>query len=385
MLSKNPISTIAISFLISTTVLMSIFNQRSFCMEEDDNESERYSLRVPFGQGDTNLLSTIHYLSSLNIKKDEEINKLSIVNNELRNKVKETEKFLLFSLQRSQLEKEEEIIITNKKESLEHNEVFLENIKLKSHINHLVEERDKIYNLTADTDGSDKIIKEMMKLLGINTDDLINCAGVLFADKCLERLKVKLKQPVREKDNISSLEERENPICFSNAPKSIEIKFSQPVSVINQLPNFSFKKWRQHLLKINTPWSKVIRERWTTENLQSVDLYRNEIPAEGGKLIGEALKFNTSLLHLNLANNRLGDEGAEVIGEALKINNTLLTLNFNLNKIGDIGARSLAAGLQFNRTLQSMSLRYNLFGYEGKLVLNKAVAFKIDYGRNNHN
>lgn len=387
MLSKNPISTRAISFLISTTVLMSVFNQRSLCMKEDHNELEKHSPRLQPVQGDTNLLSAIHHLSFLNIKKDEEINKLLIANSELKNKVKETEKFLLFSLQKSQLEKEEIITTTNKKESLEFNDLVRENNELKNNMNHLIEERDKIYSLTADTDGSDKIIKEMMRLLGINTGDLINCEGVIFADKCLERLKVaiELKQIVRENNNSFFLKENSNSIYLPNVPKHNEIKLSQSVSVVNQLPNFSFKKWRQNLLKINTSWSNIIRETWTTRNLQSVDLYHNEIPPEGGKLIGEALKFNTSLLHLNLANNKLGNEGAEAMGDALKVNTALLTLNFNLNHIGDLGAKSLAAGLQFNKTLNSMSLRYNLFGYEGKSVLNKAVTFKIDYGRNKHN
>lgn len=384
MLSKNPAQTIAISFLISTAFLVFVFNQKSICMkEEDNNELLRYSVKVPPIQSDNSLLSTIHYLSVLNFQKEEEIKKLSIENKKLNEKVYETEKFLLFSLQRSQLGKEEEIITTNKKESLEFNELVSENIELKDYINLLIEERDKLYSLTADTDGSDKIIKEMMKLLGINTDDFINCEGVRLADKCLERLKVELKSNFREKDNSFPSKGISNSNCFSNAP--VEIQLSKSISVINQLPKFSFKEWRQRLLSNNKLWSKVIWERWTNNNLQSLDLYRNEITAEGGKLIGEALKFNTSLLHLNLANNKLGDEGAEAIGDALKVNTTLLTLNFNLNKFGDIGAKSLAAGLVFNNSLKSMSLRYNIFGYEGKLAINKAVAFKVDYGRNHNN
>lgn len=382
MLSKNPVQTIATSFLISTAFLVCAFNQKSICMEEEDNNELRYSGKVLPGQND-NLLSTIHYLSVLNFQKDEEIKKLSLENKKLNEKMYETEKFLLFSLQRSQVGREEEIITTNKKESLEFNKLVLENNELKNNVNHLIEERNKLYSLTADTDGSDKIIKEMMKLLGINTDDFINCEGVRLADKCLERLKVELKTSFREKDNSFPLKGISNSIHFSNVP--VEIKHSKSVSVINHSPKFSFNDWRQKLLSINTLWSKVIWEKWMISKLKSLDLYRNEITAEGGKLIGEALKFNTFLLHLNLANNRLGDEGAEAIGGALKVNTTLLTLNFNLNKIGDIGAQSLAAGLNFNTSLKSMSLRYNLFGYEGKLALNKAVDFKIDYGSNYKN
>ena len=203
MFSKSPAQTIVTSFLISIAFLVLAFNQKSICMkEEDDNELLRYSAKVPLVQSDNSLLSTIHYLSVLNFQKEEEIKKLSIENKKLNEKVYETEKFLLFSLQRSQLGREEEIIITNKKESLEFNDLVLENIELKNHINLLIEERDILYSLTADPDGSDKIIKEMMKLLGINTDDFIKCEGVLFADKCLERLKVELQSNFREKDAL---------------------------------------------------------------------------------------------------------------------------------------------------------------------------------------
>ena len=73
----------------------------------------------------------------------------------------------------------------------------------------------------------------------------------------------------------------------------------------------------------------------------------NQIGAEGGKAIGEALKSNTSLTELNLTvaqqqqqhfsfshsqitGNQIGDEGGKAICEALKTNTSLTELNLTM-------------------------------------------------------
>ena len=75
-------------------------------------------------------------------------------------------------------------------------------------------------------------------------------------------------------------------------------------------------------------------------------LMNNTIGDEGGKVIGGALKDNTSLTILNLynmnkvcfviwmycfncINNEIGNEGAKAIGEALKINTSLTELSLS--------------------------------------------------------
>ena len=76
------------------------------------------------------------------------------------------------------------------------------------------------------------------------------------------------------------------------------------------------------------------------EYLVDFDLFGyNNIGAEGGKVIGEALKVNTSLTEIDLQYNKIGDEGAKAIGEALKVNTSLTGIYLQYNKIGDEGER----------------------------------------------
>ncbi len=264
-------------------------------------------------------------------------------------------------------------------EELDLRSVYSKNAKLEREIEELIEERDKLYSLTAETDGTHKIIKEMMSLIGINTDNYINCTGSFFAEKCLDLLKEEMGVTFEDRKQGDCLSFQTTSSSSLSSDPPIEIKVSKPISAITNAPTFSFNEWRLGLLNINTPWSKVIWERWNINHLQSLDLYHNNITANGGIAIAEALKFTVSLLHLNLANNKLGDNGAEAIGGALALNTSLLTLNFNLNKISDKGAKALGEGLKFNTTLQSMSLRYNKIGNEGKSAISKNVRFKVNY------
>ena len=53
----------------------------------------------------------------------------------------------------------------------------------------------------------------------------------------------------------------------------------------------------------------------------------NNIGDEGTKAIGEALKVNTSLTHIDLCENNIGDEGKRAIGEDL----LAIEINFDDN------------------------------------------------------
>lgn len=62
------------------------------------------------------------------------------------------------------------------------------------------------------------------------------------------------------------------------------------------------------------------------------------------------------LKHLDLSWNGFGNEGALALGEALKFNNTLVHLNLNNNRITNEGVGMLCRGLEHNDTLQILQV-----------------------------
>lgn len=70
------------------------------------------------------------------------------------------------------------------------------------------------------------------------------------------------------------------------------------------------------------------------------------------------------LKHLDLSWNGFGNEGALAMGEALKFNNTLVHLNLNNNRLTNEGVGMLCRGLEFNDTLRVL-----LVGKQGCIKL----------------
>lgn len=62
------------------------------------------------------------------------------------------------------------------------------------------------------------------------------------------------------------------------------------------------------------------------------------------------------LKHLDLSWNGFGNEGALAMGEALKFNNTLVHLNLNNNHLTNEGVGMLCRGLEFNDTLRVLKV-----------------------------
>lgn len=63
-----------------------------------------------------------------------------------------------------------------------------------------------------------------------------------------------------------------------------------------------------------------------------------------------------TLKHLDLSWNGFGNEGALALGEALKFNNTLVYLDLSNNRIGDEGVGMLCRGLEANDTLRTLKV-----------------------------
>ena len=51
-----------------------------------------------------------------------------------------------------------------------------------------LQQDETIKNLNEEAEESTEIIKKMMKIVGIKTDDFSDCTGNVFAKKCLDRL-----------------------------------------------------------------------------------------------------------------------------------------------------------------------------------------------------
>ena len=60
--------------------------------------------------------------------------------------------------------------------------------------------------------------------------------------------------------------------------------------------------------------------------MKELNISWNGFGDEGAKMVGEALKFNSSLESLDLSNNRIGAKGVFALADGLGNNNTLKTL-----------------------------------------------------------
>eukprot|EP00240_Pyramimonas_obovata_P001398 CAMPEP_0118924710 /NCGR_PEP_ID=MMETSP1169-20130426/2718_1 /TAXON_ID=36882 /ORGANISM="Pyramimonas obovata, Strain CCMP722" /LENGTH=496 /DNA_ID=CAMNT_0006865841 /DNA_START=268 /DNA_END=1757 /DNA_ORIENTATION=+ len=98
------------------------------------------------------------------------------------------------------------------------------------------------------------------------------------------------------------------------------------------------------------------------------------LPKCGLLPVGEILKTDAVLTHLDLSYVRLGNAGAYVLADVLKHNRTLKHLNLTRCEIGVEGALALAEALRYNDTLEVLELRSNrLIGATGALAIGQAL------------
>lgn len=97
-----------------------------------------------------------------------------------------------------------------------------------------------------------------------------------------------------------------------------------------------------------------------TESLNALNLYSNDISAEGAKLIAQMLANKSNLRTLGLSNNIIGHGGArELANTCLRHLNSLQTLALESNLIGNIGLNNIANALLHNTNLQDLFLYNN--------------------------
>ena len=89
--------------------------------------------------------------------------------------------------------------------------------------------------------------------------------------------------------------------------------------------------------------------------------------------IAEALKINTTLTTLLLNNNRINSSETIAIAKALERNSTLTTLNFSYNDVGYHGAKAIAETVKINTTLTLLDLRCCNIEYHGARAIIEAL------------
>ncbi|XP_066465247.1 LOW QUALITY PROTEIN: leucine-rich repeat-containing protein 71 [Eleutherodactylus coqui] len=109
-------------------------------------------------------------------------------------------------------------------------------------------------------------------------------------------------------------------------------------------------------------------------SVKVISLEGNPLPDQSyHKLISDDL----GLVHISLRNNQINDEGARLISQALQslkiTNKHLATLVLSYNHITDLGAGYIAQALRFNRSLLSLNLSSNQIGDQGALALSEVL------------
>lgn len=144
--------------------------------------------------------------------------------------------------------------------------------------------------------------------------------------------------------------------------------------------------------------AKMIGSYLRTGNnrLHTLSVGGNRLGNAGTACIAEAMQFDSHVRRLCLASVGMGAEGGKSVGELLRVNSSVLHLDLGLmkftsalselpNRIGVIGAISLADALRLNRTLRSLVLLNNNIHQAGiaafRAVLLENSETCIDQGR----
>jgi hypothetical protein len=117
--------------------------------------------------------------------------------------------------------------------------------------------------------------------------------------------------------------------------------------------------------------AEVVKEN--SNVFTKLELASTGISADGMALLGEALKSNTYITHLDVSGNDFGDAGAAAVAEVLKVNSAITLIGLHQNKIGDAGASALATGLETNHKLKNLGLNKNGISNAGATALAAAA------------
>jgi hypothetical protein len=94
-------------------------------------------------------------------------------------------------------------------------------------------------------------------------------------------------------------------------------------------------------------------------SLKEVDLSFNDVHALGARHLADALKFNDTLMHLNLGGNHVQDQGCGDIAESLKHNETMVSIILAANDLTTSSCFYWIDCLQSNRVLKELNIDEN--------------------------
>ena len=89
--------------------------------------------------------------------------------------------------------------------------------------------------------------------------------------------------------------------------------------------------------------------------------------------MADALRTNTTLVHLSLDNTGSGDAAAAALAQVLVLNTTLTSLNLAHCLLSDAGGQSLAGALKPNNTLLRLDLSANALGEGGVVAIGQVL------------
>lgn len=92
------------------------------------------------------------------------------------------------------------------------------------------------------------------------------------------------------------------------------------------------------------------------------------------RVVFEYLKFNNSVLYINLQNNLIDDDEAVILSEVLMNNETLQHLNLKGNIIKLRGANAIKEAIIYNKALLHLDLHGNLIPIAGMLALGRGIS-----------
>jgi len=141
---------------------------------------------------------------------------------------------------------------------------------------------------------------------------------------------------------------------------------------------------------INKEGGKILAEvLGKNGTLEALDLSGNLLGVSGTKALAGALKTNTKLKYLSLYSNIVDVDGARALKETLIVNDSLQFLDVGSNRLRDKGIMEIAEGILGNKTcaLKGIGLRFNFITEDGadqffSKVLGKSKIENI-YIRNN--
>jgi uncharacterized protein YjbI with pentapeptide repeats len=190
-------------------------------------------------------------------------------------------------------------------------------------------------------------------------------------------------------DNIAYYCPNIEEIEMSNLPNITEIK-----EVTFLFTNYNFPNLRRIDLSnccnltdiyLDAPKLEEIKVEGCNKLRKNLDLREKELIAKNVEsVVVKRLRYNHSVVTLDLSNNNIGATGAEALAAVLE-KSSLTSLDLNNNQIGDKGAEYLADVLE-KSSLTSLNLRYNKIDYEGAealaAVLEKSILTSLDLGFN---